>query len=112
MAAGLSIPNDSNSISRWARLGTARIGRFCSVYVERKRTNSSETGLSQEANRQVVCRQARRRGGSKGSNEPPFEVNNGGLKTQTVHFQLLGNTGGMENKLRALQLLNYPARKR
>ena len=47
-----------------------------------------------------------------GSNEPPLEVNNGGLKTQTVDFQLLGNTGEMENKLRELQLLNYPARKR
>ena len=56
--------------------------------------------------------QARRRGGSKGSNELPLEVNNGGLKTQTVNFQLLANTGGMENKLRALQLLNYPARRR
>ena len=29
-----------------------------------------------------------------------------------VNFQLLANTGGMENKLRALQLLNYPARRR
>ena len=51
-------------------------------------------------------------GGSKGSNELPLEVNNGGLKTQTVNFQLLANTGGMENKLRALQLLNYPPRRR
>ena len=43
--------------------------------------------------------QARRRGGgggSKGSNEPPLEVNNGGLKTQTVDFQLLANSGGMK----------------
>ena len=58
--------------------------------------------------------QARRRGagGSKGSNEPPLEVNNGGLKTQTVDVQLSANTGGMENKPRALQLINYPARKR
>ena len=39
--------------------------------------------------------QARRRGGSRGSNEPPLEVNNGGLKTQTVDFQLLANSGGM-----------------
>ena len=31
--------------------------------------------------------QARRRGGSRGSIEPPLEVNNGGLKTQTVDFQ-------------------------
>ncbi len=37
-------------------------------------------------------------GGSRGSNEPPLEVNNGGLKTQTVDFQLLANSGGMENK--------------
>ena len=43
--------------------------------------------------------QVHRRGGSKGLNEPPLAVNNGGLKTQTVDFQLLGNTGGMENKL-------------
>jgi len=28
-----------------------------------------------------------------------LEVNNGGLKTQTVDFQLLANSGGMENKL-------------
>ena len=38
-------------------------------------------------------------GGEGGSNEPPLEVNNGGLKTQTVDFQLLANSGGMENKL-------------
>ncbi len=56
--------------------------------------------------------QARRKGGSRGSNEPPLEVNNGGLKTQTVDFQLLANSGGMENKLWVLQLLNYPASKR
>ena len=31
--------------------------------------------------------QARRRGGLRGSIEPPLEVNNGGLKTQTVDFQ-------------------------
>ena len=37
--------------------------------------------------------------GSKGSNEPPLEVNNGGLKTQTVDFQLLAISGGLENKL-------------
>ena len=70
------------------------------------------------ASLKIYALQARRKGGgggggvSKGSNEPPLEVNNGGLKTQTVDFQFLGNTGGMENKLRALQLLNYPARKR
>lgn len=29
--------------------------------------------------------------GSRGSNEPPLEVNNGRLKSQTVDFQLLGN---------------------
>ena len=51
-------------------------------------------------------------GGSRGLNEPPLEVNNGGLKTQTIDFQLLANSGGIENKLRVLQLLNYPARKR
>ena len=47
--------------------------------------------------------QARRRGGgwggSRGSKKTPLEVNNGGLKTQTVDFQLLANSGGMENKL-------------
>ena len=43
--------------------------------------------------------QARRRGGSKGSNEPLLEVNNEGLKTQTVDFQLLTNGGRIENKL-------------
>ena len=49
--------------------------------------------------------QSRRRGGegggrgSKGLNETPLEVNNGGLKTQTVDFQILANSGGMENKL-------------
>ena len=37
-------------------------------------------------------------GGSRDSNEPPLEVNNGGLKTQTVDFQLLANSGRMENK--------------
>ena len=31
--------------------------------------------------------QARRKGGSKGSIEPPLEVNNGVLKTQTVDFK-------------------------
>lgn len=31
--------------------------------------------------------------------EPPLEVNDGGLKTQTFDFQLLANSGGMENKL-------------
>ena len=43
-----------------------------------------------------IYNQARRRGGSKGSNEPPLEVNNGGLKAQTTDFQLLANSGGME----------------
>ena len=45
---------------------------------------------------------ARRRGGgggSRDSNEPPLEVNNGGLKTQNVDCQLLAKSGGMENKL-------------
>ena len=41
----------------------------------------------------------RRGGGSRGSNEPPLKVNNEGLRTQTVDFQLLANSGGMENKL-------------
>ena len=31
--------------------------------------------------------QARRKGGSRGSIEPPLEVNNGRLKTQTVDFK-------------------------
>ena len=38
--------------------------------------------------------------GSRDSNGPPLEVNNGGLTTQTVDFQLLANSGGMENKLK------------
>ena len=46
-----------------------------------------------------IINQARRRGGSRGSNEPPLEVNDGVLKTQAVNFQLLANSGGMENKL-------------
>ena len=33
-----------------------------------------------------LCQASRRGGGSRGSNEPPLEVNNGGLKTQTVEF--------------------------
>ena len=44
--------------------------------------------------------QARRRGCSRSSNEPPLEVNNGGLKAQTVDFQLLANSGGMKSKLK------------
>ena len=47
-----------------------------------------------------VKSQARKRGGSRGLNEPPLQVNNGGLKTQTVDFQLFANSGGMENKLK------------
>ena len=43
--------------------------------------------------------QARRRGGSRGSNELPLVVNNGGLKTQSAGFQLLANSEGLENKL-------------
>ena len=39
-------------------------------------------------------------GGSRGSNKPPMEVNNGGLKIQTVDFQFLANSGGMENKIK------------
>ena len=40
--------------------------------------------------------QAPRRGGFEGFEL--LEDNNGGLKTQTVDFQLLANSGGMENK--------------
>ena len=48
--------------------------------------------------------QARRRGGGgglTGSNEPPLQVNinDGGLKTQAANFQLLANSGGLENEL-------------
>ena len=40
-------------------------------------------------------------GGVEGFEQTPIlEVNNGGLKTQTVDFQLLANSGGMENKLK------------
>ena len=48
-----------------------------------------------------VCHsiQARRRGDSRGSNEPPLQGSDGGLETQAVNFQLLANSGGMENKL-------------
>ena len=42
---------------------------------------------------------ARRRGGSRGLNKSPLVVNNGGLKAQTAGFQLLANSGGLENKL-------------
>ena len=38
-------------------------------------------------------------GVSRGSNEPPLLVSDGGLKTQAVNFQLSANSGGMENKL-------------
>ena len=31
--------------------------------------------------------------------EPPLQVNDGGLKAQGVNFQLVANSGGMENKL-------------
>ena len=43
--------------------------------------------------------QARRRGDLRSSKEPLLDVNNGGMKIQTVDFQLLANSGGMENKL-------------
>ena len=33
-------------------------------------------------------------GGSRGSKEPPWQVNDEGLKTQAVNFQLLANSGG------------------
>ena len=42
--------------------------------------------------------QARRSGGSRGSNEPPWQVNDEGLKTQAVNFQLLANSQEMGNK--------------
>ena len=40
-------------------------------------------------------------GGSRGSNETPLQVNinDGGLKIQAANFQLLANSGGLENKL-------------
>ena len=38
-------------------------------------------------------------GGAGGSNRLPLQVNDGGLKTQAVNFQLVANSGGMENKL-------------
>ena len=44
-------------------------------------------------------KKAHRRESSRGSSEPPLEVNNGGLKTQIVDFRLLVNSGGMKNKL-------------
>ena len=46
--------------------------------------------------------QARRGGGgSRGSNETPLQVNinDGGLKIQAANFQLLANSGGLDNKL-------------
>ena len=48
--------------------------------------------------REITGGQARRRGGSRGSNEPPWQVNDEGLKIQAANFQLLANSGGMENK--------------
>ena len=38
-------------------------------------------------------------GGSRGSNEPPLQGSDGGLKTQDVNFHPKANSGGMENKL-------------
>ena len=43
----------------------------------------------------IVSFQARRMGGWFEG----FQVNDRGLKTQAVNFQLLANSGGMENKL-------------
>ena len=48
-------------------------------------------------------RQVRRVGGGGGwvrgvRIEPPLQVNDRGLKTQAVNFQLFANSGGMENK--------------
>ena len=48
--------------------------------------------------KEITGGQARRRGGSRGSNEPPWQVNDEGLKIQAANFQLLANSGGMENK--------------
>ena len=49
--------------------------------------------------REITGGQARRRGGgSRGSNEPPWRVNDEGLKIQAANFQLLANSGGIENK--------------
>lgn len=42
--------------------------------------------------------------GSRGSNVPPLEVNNGEQKTQTVDFQLLANSVGMEMSVAAFKL--------
>ena len=47
-------------------------------------------------------RQVRRVGGRGGGVrgvriEPPLQVNDRGLKTQAVNFQLFANSGGMEN---------------
>ena len=50
-------------------------------------------------------RQVRRVGGRGGGGggvrwariEPPLQVNDRGLKTQAVNFQLFANSGGMEN---------------
>ena len=48
----------------------------------------------------MSCRRGGRGdGGWGGSNEPPLEVNNGGLKTLTVDIQPLAYSGGLENKL-------------
>ena len=45
--------------------------------------------------------QARRGVGVEGfeQTKTPLQVNDGGLKTQAVNFQLLANSGGIENKL-------------
>ena len=36
--------------------------------------------------REITGGQARRRGGSRGSNEPPWQVNDEGLKIQAANF--------------------------
>ena len=40
----------------------------------------------------------------------PLEVNNGGLKAKTVDFQLLANSGGMENK-QSVSAFKLPCKK-
>ena len=63
------------------------------LYLERSFSSYRETELGHSY-------QARRRGGFEGFERTPFGgQSDGGLKTQTVDFQLLANSGGMENKL-------------
>ena len=61
---------------------------------------------------EIELNQARRKGGSRGSNEPPLEVNNRGLKTQTVDFQLLANSGGNGKQILSVATFKLPYKKR